>query len=292
MATISQELEKINMNFKNFIKSFTKSYSYLWCFALFLAIFMTPADALSRKEKQAFDSSIIVLAPTSMTNALDEVLRVYSSMNNISVSGIYESSSELATLIEDGEPANIFISDDKAKITDLQRLGMLNVYSFANVVSDTLVVAVPKDNFLKKKLEEIEDTAEKLTFIAENVSLVIPDPDLDPAGNAIKQAFEKIGSWDDVSGKMLKAANTRNALYLIANGNNAGVVYYSDVASDESVEVLLEIPQDYYDKITYQASIVAEFDSEESKKDSEKFLNFLKTDTTRKIFTKYGFRDI
>ncbi len=283
------------MNFIINRKPYTNTRIYIVFFALFLCLAHAPFQASAgnggtKNETQAFDSSIILFAPTSMTNAMHEIIRSFSRAENVSVSSNFESSAEISRLILEGEPANIYITDDSTQMRDLQRLGVLNVFSVANIVSDKLVLAVPKNNFLEKKLANMAEIEEKLKFIAKNVSMVIPDPDSDPAGKAAKQAFEKIGIWDQVSKKMLRAANTRNALYLIYNGNSPGIIYNSDAASEPDVTVLITIPDEYYDKITYQASIVAEIGKEATRTDSEKFMDFLKSEETRDIFTRYGFQ--
>ena len=219
-------------------------------------------------------------------------MKLFSAQENVSVSGSFDSSAEISRLILEGEPANIFVTDDSTQIRDLQRLGVLNVFSLTNIASDNLVFVLPKDNFLQKKLDKIANPEEKLKFVATSVSMVIPDPDTEPAGRAAKQALEKMGIWNEVSAKMLKAANTRNALYLIANGNSPGIVYSSDVYAEPNINVITEIPSQNYDKIIYQASIVAEIGKEANKADSEKFMNFLKTEEVKKIFSKYGFNSI
>jgi molybdate transport system substrate-binding protein len=280
------------MNLINFRNIYTKSYSCLWFFALFLAVFAPSLSAYSKDEKQAFDRSIVVFAPTSMTNALNEVIQKFSAIENISVSGNFDSAAEISRLLLEGEPAHIYITDDATKMRDLQRLGVLNVFSVTNIGADSIALAIPLDNFLKKRLESLSSIDEKLKFVAKNVSLVIPDPEADPAGKAAKQAFEKIGVWQQVSDKMLKAANTRNALYLISNGNTPGIVYNSDISLEKNVEALVNIPAEYHDKITYQASIVAEIGKEANKNESDKFILFLKSDFAKKVFAKYGFESI
>ncbi len=252
-------------------------------------LLILPGNSLASQVQQAFDRSITILATPTLTEALNSIAHQFSTENNISVSVTFDSSNELADQIEQGEAANIFITDDKARLIDMQRLGLLNVFSLEDIASDTLVVVVPADSFLKRKLRNINNIDDKLHYLAKNVTIVIPDPETEIAGKAVMQTFSKVNEWDKVKSKMLRAANSRSALYLVSNGNNAGIVYNSDALSDPNVEVLFQIPQDYYDKITYQATIVAEPDSDSSSDYIEKLMKYIKSPEANKILTHYGF---
>jgi len=263
-------------------------------FSLSLALY--PPFSHAKTPKQAFDRSIIVLANSSMTDAIHEISEVFSKKENVSLSALFESPGELGRLIEEGEAANVLITEDAIKMRDLQRLGALNVYSLANVAGDSLVVVAHKNHFLKKKLDT-EETIEGKMKILSKALLVIPDPETDPAGRFIQQAFEKVkegksNGWKSLEPKMLRAQNTRNALYLIENGNDAGIIYKSDYVTNPELEILLEIPQEYYDRIIYQAAIVAEPSQENSEADSERFVEFLKSDVAKAIFLKHGFTGV
>ncbi len=292
MATVPQNIGKINMNFKLLLKSFRKSYVYIWFLALLLPPFLAPTEALSKPKSRAFDSSIVIYAPTSMSHAMHEIMKLFANKYNISVSATYESAGELAISIEEGESANIFITEDSIKMRDLQRMGVLNVFSLTDIAADELVIAAPKNSYVIKKLNNIASTDDKMRFLAKNVSLAVPDPEFDAAGKFAKQAFNKIGEWEKVEARMLKATNTDNSLYLAANGDSPGVLYRSDALKNDNVEIIFAFPKDYTDKIIYQASVVAGLDSEDINKASEKFIKFLKTDIIKSIFVKYGFGNI
>lgn len=280
------------MNFVKILKSFKISYSYLWFAPLALCLIFAGFTASAASKNKEFDTSIVVFSPTSMSHVMHELMKIFANNNNISVSGTFEAGSELSNYIEEGEPVNIFITEDNIQMRDLQRMGVLNVFSLVSVASDELVVVAPKGNYVKRKLDKIESVDDKMRFLAKSVSMAIPDPDTEQAGRSAKQAFEKLGEWPKVAARMLRTASTGNSLYLAANGDNPGIVYKSDASKNDKVEILLTLPHDYYDKIIYQASIVAGFDSEDTNKDSERFIDFLKSQQAKDIFTKYGFNGV
>lgn len=280
------------MYFKKMLKSFKKSYAYIWFLALFTPLLLTPETALSKPKSRAFDSSIIVYAPTSMNMAMHEILKLFAAEYNVSVSATYESAGELARSIEEGESANIFITEDAIRMRDLQRMGVLNVFSLNDIVSDRLVIVAPAKSYLVKKLEKLPNDKEKMSFLAKNVSVVVPDPEADAAGQFAKQAFEKLGEWEKVESRMLRANNTDNSLYLAANGDSPAVVYYTDSVKNSNVKIIANIPAELHEKVIYKASIVGGLDAEDKNNSSEKFIKFLKEEESQKIFEKHGFSAI
>lgn len=264
-------------------------YSTLTLCLWVLQFATTTATATAKKEKQAFDRGLIVLAGTSMTNALHEILKNFSQKNNISISSTFSSTEELANSIEDGDPANIFISEDPKRMRDLQRKGVLNVFSLSTLVKDKLVVIAPKEHYLLPKLEQAKSTKDKLKLLIENSLMAIPDAESDPAGGFIKQALEVMGLWKKSNKKTIKTDNTRRALYLAAQANNTAIVYKSDTYNEDNIQIIAEIPQKYYDRIIYQVAIVAEISKESKLQDAEAFVKYLTSDEVGRIFTKYGF---
>ncbi len=251
----------------------------LLSFVLVSVVFLgfTADSQAKKKVKQAFERGIIVLAPASLTVPMQDILREFSKKNNISVSASFDSTAELADQIEQGEPANVFISEDPAKMKDLQQKGLLNVFSIANLTTDRLVLICPKGHFLYKKLKKIKSSEEKLAFISKNILVAIPDPELDRSGVIIQSVFEKLGLWEDMKNKVIKAGNTQNAVYLASHGNTPAIVYESDIKGNDDIQVISKIPEKLHSEIIYQVSIVADITSSSSMKDAEEFVSFMKT---------------
>ncbi len=214
--------------------------------------------ALIRDSKEAFDRGLIVLASTSMTNALHEVLKNFSRERNISISSTFSSTEDLANGIEDGDPANIFISEDPSRMRDLQRKGVLNVFSLSEIAGDELVVIMPKNHYARDKVDNVNGLENKLKFLMNNSIMAIPDPTSDPAGKYITQALEimDLKKLSDI--KTIKTDNNRRALYLASNANNTAIVYASDAFENKDIDIIAKIPQKFHDNIIYQAAIVAE----------------------------------
>lgn len=246
-------------------------------------------EAQAKKARQAFERGLIVLAPASMTSAMQEILGKFSRKNNISVSATFESTLELAEQIEQGEPANIFITEDASRIKDLQQKGVLNVFSITNLISDKLVLVVPKNSFLIKKLAKYKTMQEKLKFLAKNSLVAIPDPELDMLGKNAQTAFEKLGAWEDMKAKLVKTNNSRATLYMATDGNTPAIVYASDANKNNKVRVIGEIPESLYNQVIYQIAVVADIESSSSAGDCNEFINFVKSDAAILLFEENGF---
>jgi molybdate transport system substrate-binding protein len=76
---------------------------------LIITLTLTFISTLSIAEP---DKKIVVFAAASLTNAIDEISNNYEKESNIQIQTSYASSSTLAKQIENGAPADIFISAD------------------------------------------------------------------------------------------------------------------------------------------------------------------------------------
>jgi molybdate transport system substrate-binding protein len=258
-------------------------------------LIILPILALANLEKSkssdyiiegAFQRGLIVLASSSLTESLHDIIREFSKDKNIAISAAFKSSGELARDIEYGEPANVIISEDAKKMRDLQRQGVLNVFSLSTLASDQLALVLPKGHYLLNQIDEDDPIEKKIAKVINDSIPVIPDPSTDPAGAFIKEALETLKLWDTAKEKTIKTLNTRYALYLIAKGKNSGIIYLSDAKTDDSVEIIGIIPEKYHEKIIYQMAVVADIGSSESLKDSEEFVKYLNSEEAKKILSK------
>ena len=77
-----------------------------------LAALALSITALLVQAKAAEDKAITVFAAASMKNALDEVDALFTKQSSINVAASYAASSALMKQIEQGAPADIFLSAD------------------------------------------------------------------------------------------------------------------------------------------------------------------------------------
>lgn len=235
--------------------------------------------------------NITILASSSLTTPITELAIEYSRKKNITVTTSYNSTSEQAWKIEDGDSADIFISSHPYWMASLKQMGLIDVYSLTNLVKNKLVLV----SSIKGRLNEYPiigtGIESKLEHLSNRTIMSFGDPNNTALGMYTKQAIEKLGEvkgvnlWSKLNSKTIKSLSSKNNLYLIAQGETAGITYYSDAAGNDEVRILSIIDEDLHEPIIYQAAVVAS----ENMTYARDFLDFIQTDYSKQIFKKHGF---
>src|SRR4051812_21794507 len=90
-----------------------------------------------------------VAAAASLTDALQEIKAVYEKSGGDTIVLNLGASSTLARQIQEGAPADLFLSADEAKMDALEKKGLVLKGTRRSVLSNTLVVVVPSDSALR-----------------------------------------------------------------------------------------------------------------------------------------------
>ena len=269
---------------------------------LCIALFLTEIGNAQLSENEAVapvePTSIIVLVSTSMTEVMSMLAREYAKQSDITVSVTFRSSEELAQSIESGDPADVFISEDANRMTTLKQQGVLDVYSISELARNTIVLVAARGHHINNKMISQMPLEDILANITKHTILHVGDPDIRdsngnfgepfqaPVGKYAKQAITTLGYWDAIYPLYLaRSESSRNALYLIAKGKTAGIVYNSDAHNNPEVTVLSAFPSDLHDPITYQGAVIAGDNMDEARA----FLTFLQSDSAKTIFKNHGF---
>jgi len=116
--------------------------------------------------------------------------------------------------------------------------------------------------------------------------LAVGDPDHVPAGIYMKEALQKLGAWDRLSGKLAPAEDVRGALALVERSEAPlGVVYGSDAVASKGVKVVGTFPEDSHKKVEYPMAII----DGHKNADVSAFYDYLKGPEASEIFKRYGF---
>ena len=223
---------------------------------------------------------ITVFAAASLKNALDDVAAAWKATGAAPVSASYASSSTLAKQIEQGAPADVFVSADEQWMDYVAKRGLVDVPH--DLLGNRLVLIAASDNPLTIKIEP----GLKLGELLAGGRLAIGDPTNVPAGIYAKEALTKLGIWKDVEGKLAPTADVRAALTLVSRGEAPlGIVYETDAKVDPKVRVVAVFPEDSHTPIRYPVAVVKASRNPEA----GKFVAFLDTPAAKAIFTKYGF---
>lgn len=238
------------------------------------------ADAHAQKTDT---STITIFAAASLRNALNDAAKAYekSTGNKIVIS--YAGSSALAKQIEQGAPADIFISADLDWMDYVQKKNLIKTDTRFNLLGNRLVLIAPKDSTVSLKIAK--DFPLAATLGANHIAMA--NVKSVPAGKYGHAALEKLGVWKDVEPKVAQADNVRAALALVAQGEAPlGIVYETDAAAEPKVKIVDAFPADTHPPIIYPIAIIAA--SKNADADTA-FVNYLKTPEAHAFFTKQGF---
>jgi molybdate transport system substrate-binding protein len=244
-------------------------------FVILLGAVLSPAVAQ--------DKTITVFAAASMKNALDEVDAAYTAKTGVKVTASYAASSALAKQIEQGAPADVFISADTDWMDYAIGKKTIDTPTRVNLLGNSIVLIAPKDS----KIDNVNIGAGfDLAKLAGDGKIATGDVKAVPVGKYAKAALEKFGSWQAAEPKFAMADSVRAALTLVARGEAAiGIVYSTDAKVEPGVKVVGTFPADSHPAIIYPIAATTT-----AKPDASDYLAFLRSTAAKTILEKYGFK--
>ena len=232
--------------------------------------------------KPAAESTITVFAAISLKGALDKIGADYTAKTGQKIVFSYGASGALAKQIENGAPADVFVSADVKWMDYLAGKKLLAPASRVNLLGNALVLVAPADAPASDlKLEPGMKLAEALG----DSKLAIGNPASVPAGTYAEASLRKFGAWDALAGKLALTENVRGALTFVARGEaRFGIVYRTDALFEPKVRIVGTFPEDSHAPVIYPVALVA---SPSTK--SAGFLAALRSEASAKVFEAGGF---
>lgn len=227
-------------------------------------------------------AEVSVFAASSLTEALTEVVRNYEQQHpEDRVLLTFAGSQTLAMQIEQGAPADLFISANRTVMNRLQNSALVS--DVQPLVGNRLALAVRAD--LRPPLKSIADLTRPDLF------LVIGNPQV-PIGRYTRQLFTRLAN-DAAYGPELVTRIKQNIVSeesrvkaivakLLLGEADAGFIYLSDITSDKLSAVLLPgklNPQAIYPLAKVRDGIV----------EIDRFYSFLQNSVAADIFRYHGF---
>ena len=239
------------------------------------------AAALGTSGAAKAQDRVVVFAAASLKNALDDVNAKFA--GNARVVASYAASSALMKQIEQGAPADVFISADVEWMDYGAQRGLVRNDTRIDLLGNRLVLIAPRD--ASTGPVEIKPGFD-LAALAGAGRIVTGDVRAVPVGRYAKAALEKLGVWPSVEGKLAMAENVRAALALVARGEAPlGIVYETDAKIEPKVKIIGTFPADSHPPIVYPVALTTN-----AKPEAAQYLAFLRSAEAKKIFESYGFR--
>ena len=232
----------------------------------------------------AWADPVKVFAAASLKNAVDAVGALWTSKDKTkTILATYAASSALAKQIEQGAPADVFISADLDWMDHLSQKKLTAEATRKTLLGNALVLVAPAGSGIKLELAAGADLAGKLA----DGKIALADIKAVPAGKYAKAAFDKLGLWSSIEANVVQSENVRAALALVARSEaKLGVVYATDAKAEPKVEVVATFPADSHAPIVYPVAVTAA----STNADAKAFVDFLSSDEAKAIFAAQGFK--
>ena len=226
------------------------------------------------------NNNLLISAAASLKEALEEIKPLYQqSKPNVNINYNFGSSGALQQQIEQGAPADIFISAAKKQVDALEQKGLLVAGTRNIIAKNRLVLVVPKNVVGITSFYSLKDAKVKKIAIGEPRSV--------PAGQYAQQVLEKLKIWSEIKSKLVFANNVRQVLASVESGNSdAGLVYITDAKISDKVKVVVTADEKYHSPIIYPLAVVKRSKNIDAAKE---FSQFLSSNQAKTVFKKYGF---
>src|ERR1019366_2525825 len=214
----------------------------------------------------AAEEAITVFAAASLKNALDDTDAAFIKAMGIKVVASYAASSALVKQIEQGAPADIFVSADLQWMDYAAAHKLIEPDTSVNLLGNRLVLIAPTDS----KLDKVEIAKGfDIAKLAGPGRIAIADVKAVPAGLYAKAALEQPGAWTAAEPKLALAENVRA----------------TDAKIEPKVKIVGVFPDASHPPITYPVAATAATTNAAV----ARYLDFLRTGAAKEIFEKYGF---
>lgn len=225
--------------------------------------------------------ALVVFAAASLTDAVSDVGRAFTSATRVPLKSSFAASPVLAKQIEAGAPADVFMSADTEWMDYRAKRGLLRAGTRHDLLGNRLVLVAPAASPVHVTLAPGVDFSAALA----GGRLATGDPDSVPVGRYAQAALTWLGAWDQVAPRLVRAENVRSALEFVARGEaTLGIVYRTDALSEKRVRAVDVFPADSHPPIVYPVALTADAHPE-----AAAFEDFLESAAAREIFAHYGF---
>lgn len=225
----------------------------------------------------AMAGQVNMSAAASLKEALNEMTVNFSAKHpGTTVVKNFGASGALAGQIENGAPADIFISASTDWIDYLMNKKMLDASSKKDLAYNALVFA----GTTPKKVSGMKDLA-TLDRIA------IGSPKSVPAGEYAMESMKKAGVDQKLASKLVMAKDVRECLTYAEMGEVDGsFVYRTDALQAKKAKILFVVPENLHTRVSYPMALTV---SGARNADAKAFFAWIQGGEARSILKKYGF---
>ncbi len=226
-----------------------------------------------------------VFAAASLTDALRAQGQDWAGRGHPAPRFSFAASSTLARQIEQGAPADLFMSADERWMDYLQQRDLIVTATRVSPIGNGLVLITPTSDTRNVALARGTDLA---ALLGRDGRIATGDPAHVPAGRYAQAALSWMGQWDAIAPRLARADNVRGALLLVERGEAPfGIVYSTDAAISRGVRVAGTFPAESHTPITYPFALTKRA---AGNAEARAFLAFLTGPEAQAGWQRFGFR--
>jgi molybdate transport system substrate-binding protein len=254
---------------------------YIILLSAFLLVLVGCQGQTNEKNRKV---EVYVLAAASLNNAMKQVEKEFEDTHpEIEVITSFASSGTLQRQIEQGAPADVFISASDLEFDRLRHKDLIDPKHSKTILSNELALVTNKS--LNTNIQKPDNlTSEEINRIS------IGAPESVPAGKYAKETLEKLKLWKQIENKIVYAKDVQQVLSYIETGNvDAGFVYRSDAKTSSKVKIQSIVASDLHSPIIYPAGVLKNTQHPE---EAKQFYEYLNHKQTMETFIDFGFKPI
>jgi molybdate transport system substrate-binding protein len=233
------------------------------------------------EQKTTDSKTVLVSAAASLRDVLIKVDPLFEQNHpGIRVNYNFGASGALQQQIEQGAPSDVFISAGKKQLDTLQVKGLVVTQTRRNLLTNRLVLIVPKRSTLALKgFQDLAGSGVKRIAVGEPKSV--------PVGQYTEELFQNLGILERLRPKLVLSNSARGVLAATESGNvEAGVVYATDAKISNQVRIISTATEKLHSPIVYPVAVLKNSQNIES---ATAYVQFLSHPSAQSIFVDEGF---
>ena len=240
-----------------------------------------PVPAAEQETESVAAGELLLFTAISLKEALDDLIVACADRNPAIAVRVHAGASGLlARQIENGAPADLFLSAAPLDIDRLQQAGLLRPGGRVAFAGNRLVIAVARGIEPPATFRDLADP--RFDRIA------VGNPRTVPAGRYADEALRSLGLYEALAARLVPAENARQVLDYVERGETAaGIIYRTDARlAGENIVIGPQVPPEAHAPIVYEAAVPRGAAAPDA---ALLFLDFLASGEGQAILSRFGF---
>jgi len=229
---------------------------------------------------------VLIFAAATLKPALDPIVSAYRAKEGGEVTIAYGPTPALAKQIENGAPADIFLSADPIWMDYLAERRLIRRHTRADLVGNLLILAGRGPQ--SAEMPVVIDRTFPLAQIVGTGPLCMCNPADHPAGRYGKASLEALGLWATVASKIAIVDNPQIAVVMVARGDApAALVFATDIKDVPDTRRLGTFSEASHPPIVYPGAVTMAAPHADA---ADRLLSYLRSAEVRTLFDGYGYK--